>query len=252
VDEASPPGHRTKKGGGSTPSAEKGAAADRGGKPRERGLLTPEAIIEAASRIADVGGIDAVSIRRVAAALDARPMSLYIHFDSKDELMEAVAEKALGDMLLEAPLPRDWREALSVIGRTTYATFVSRPWLITVLAQRPVMGASAEAHAEQFAKAVEGLPYKQAELWWFIGAMNDYIVGHSLRAITAPGSQLAVQGFGREKATTSPELAALPDYLRSRDSIERFEFGLKLVLDGIEQRYVGGDRTAREEGPPRG
>ncbi len=58
-----------------------------GGQAKKRRRLSPEAITEAAIRLADAEGLEAVSIRRVAAELDARAMSLYDHFASKRELL---------------------------------------------------------------------------------------------------------------------------------------------------------------------
>lgn len=238
MDEGSPP--RRQSGGGEPPSSKKTLRRGKRSQPRSRGLLSAEAITEAAFQIADADGIEAVSIRRVAAALDARPMSLYIHFESKDDLVGAMAEQALVGLLVDAPMPDDWREGLSMIARKMYAALTSHPWLITIFSQRPVFGPNAARQAEQFKSAVAALAYEEGELWWFCGAINDYVLGHSLRAMTAPGAaQLADRDIGEEATVEFPELAALPDYLRSRDSIERFEFGLKLLLDGIEQRYQG-------------
>ena len=210
---------------------------------RSASELSASKIVEAAIEIADSQGLESVSIRRIARALDARPMSIYNHISNKDEILELMAEKAIDEVLAESPLPRDWREALSTIARMMYATYIAHPWLVTIFSQRPIIGPNAAKHAEQFVIAVDELPYKKEELWWFVGAMNDYVLGHSLRAVTAPPSvQLADPGPGEEEMP-SAELESLPDYLRTRASIERFEFGMKLVLDGIWLRYVGGDEA---------
>ena len=85
------------------------------GKARQR-RLTPETIVAAAIDIADAEGLDAVSIRRVAAKLDARPMSLYGHISSKDDLLASMADRVTEEMLVRKPLPEDWREAIALVG----------------------------------------------------------------------------------------------------------------------------------------
>jgi AcrR family transcriptional regulator len=63
--------------------------------PKEhRELPAREAIVAAATGLADTHGLDAVSVRRVAAALNTRPMDLYRHFARKDELIDLMADEA--------------------------------------------------------------------------------------------------------------------------------------------------------------
>ena len=78
--------------------------------------------------IADAEGLDALSMRRVAADLGVAPMSLYRHVPGKDELVALMVERALG----EPPACRtgqDWRDALAGLGPAAAATDTCRhPW----------------------------------------------------------------------------------------------------------------------------
>src|SRR5689334_12005507 len=123
--------------------------------PRAR--LSTQAVVETAIALADVDGLDAVSIRRVAAILDVRPMSLYTHIASKDELFALMANELIGTVIVDGPLPEDWREALSLIAHKTFRMFASHPWLLALLARRPRHGPNAAAQAKQLARAVESL-----------------------------------------------------------------------------------------------
>ena len=203
-------------------------------RSKGRGVLTPEAIIDAAIRIADAEGLDALSIRRVGAELNARAMSLYHHFDSKADLLGAMANEVVAEVLLEGPVPADWREALSKIARRLYATLVGHPWLVFVLPKRPRFGPNEAKQAEQLALAMASVDLEPAEVWTLVGTVNDYVLGHSLRAALAPkGVDLEEPIRGRD--LVDQELAALPDWLRTRASLERFESGLKIVLNGVER-----------------
>src|SRR6188472_3619062 len=94
------------------------------------GGLNRAAIVRAAIAIADAEGLDAVSIRRVAAVLDARPMSLYTHVASKDDLVDLMVDEAIADVLLPEPLPTDWREAMRAIAAQSYRAFRAHPWAL--------------------------------------------------------------------------------------------------------------------------
>jgi AcrR family transcriptional regulator len=207
-----------------------------GGKGRHRRALTPEAITEAAIRIADAEGLDAVSIRRIAAEIDARPMSLYDHFSSKDALLAAMADEVVSEVLVDPPLPDDWRQAMTAISRQLYGMLVRHRWLLAVTSKQPRFGPNSEKQAAQLAEAMSGLSLDSAEMWILVGTINDYVLGHSLRAISIPGPEELEDVIAETAIDASPELASLPDYLRTRASIDRFEAGLAAVLDGIEQR----------------
>jgi AcrR family transcriptional regulator len=205
--------------------------------PRRRPLES-EAIVTTAIRIADAEGLEAVSIRRVAAELDARPMSLYDHIANKEALLSSMADEVVKEVLVEPPLPEAWRDALTVISRLLYRTLVSHPWLVSVFSTQPRFGPSSEKQATQLAQAMSGLSLESADLWILVGTVNDYVLGHSLRAVSIPKPK-DLEGVIAEPAIEAvPELASLPDYLQTRDSVERFEAGLKAVLDGVERQIL--------------
>src|SRR3954469_18221423 len=82
-------------------------------EPRSRGLSRRE-IVQAALKIADEEGLAEVSIRRIARELRSGAMSLYHYFQSRDELLELMAETVAEEMLVP-DLPADWRPALRAI-----------------------------------------------------------------------------------------------------------------------------------------
>lgn len=210
------------------------------GRPKGggRGRLTPEAIRDAAIAIADAEGLDAVSIRRVAGELGARPMSIYDHFDNKADLLVAMGDKVVEDALVEEPLPAAWREALATIARHLYAMLVNHPWLVSVSGQQPRFGPNSVRQAKQQASALEGLELGEDELWAVLGTVNDYVLGHSLRVARLASDAALKDAIPKSDMAEMPELASLRDYLRTRATVERFEFGLQTVLDGIERRYA--------------
>jgi AcrR family transcriptional regulator len=220
-------------------------STSRGG--RSAGLST-QAIVAAAVAVADKDGLDAVSIRRVAALLGVRPMSLYTHISSKDELLDLMANELVGLMLVEPPPEGGWRTQLTALARRAHATFVAHPWVLAAFARRPRPGPNASLHAKQMARAVARLGLAPTDMWALLGIVDDYVLGHALR--------VATRGVGRDidaSMTTSdlaelPELAALPEVVLARDTADSFETGLQTVLDGVEKRFVSATADAATDG----
>ncbi|HEV7774443.1 MAG TPA: TetR/AcrR family transcriptional regulator [Conexibacter sp.] len=207
-----------------------------------RGGLSAQAIVDTAIALADVDGLDAVSIRRVAAILEVRPMSLYTHIASKDELLAMMANELIGSVIVEEPLPNEWREALSLIMHNSFRMFASHPWLLALLARRPRHGPNAARQAKQFAQAVESLRLPPDEMWTALSIVNDYVVGHAMRVATTGSTSDLVDSLRAEDRAALPEVAALARTEETRLAGEVFELGLQAVLDGVELRFVNGRR----------
>jgi AcrR family transcriptional regulator len=205
-----------------------------------RGGLSTQAIVDTAIAIADVDGLDAVSIRRVAAILEVRPMSLYTHIVSKDELLSLMANELMGTLIVEPPLPDDWREALSLIAHRCFRMYASHPWLLALLARRPRPGPNVTRQAKQLARAVESLRLPPDEMWTLLSIFNDYILGHALRVATTGVTNDFVENLSERDRAELPEVSALVRTEETRRSGEVFELGLQVVLDGVERRFVSG------------
>lgn len=210
------------------------------GESKGRGSLGREAIVAAAIEIADSEGLEAVSIRGVAGALGARPMSLYDHIGNKNELLWAMADQVNTEVLIAGGLPPGWRPAVTAIAHRTYVTFIRHPWIPILFGRRPVWGPTAIEVTEQAAEALREMPVAQEQRWLFFGTVNDYVLGHSLRAIAGPHPGTFGELLSEAELKEWPELASLPASLRSRATLERFELGLEIVLDGIERQFGQG------------
>lgn len=165
-------------------------------------------------------------------------MSLYDHFASKRELLAAMADEVVGEMLVSQPLPEAWREAVAVSARTMYAAYASHPWALFAAAERVDPGPNGVKMAKQMAQALATLPLEHGDVWQVQGIVNDYVIGYSFRNVGTVSAEDMEAAIAASDVAEFPELAALPDNLRNRSSIERFELGLQTVLDGIERRFL--------------
>jgi len=199
------------------------------------GALTRTTIVRAAIEIADRDGLDAVSIRRVAAKLGARPMSLYTHIASKDDLLDLMLNEVVAEALVPEPLPDAWREALREIARYSYRAFVAHPWTLEAFGRGARVGPNVLRHAEESAAAVAPLALEPEDAWRVLGIVDDYTLGCAVR--TATFGQTAVEErFPVVDPGEHPELARM-GYPTVMEAPDAFEIGLETVLDGVERRF---------------
>jgi AcrR family transcriptional regulator len=214
--------------------------------PERRPRLTREAVVEAAMQLADAEGLGAVSIRRVAAQLGARTMSLYTYIARKEDLLDLMADEVAGEVLIEGSLPADWRKAITLIARREREVARRHPWMVELLGRQPRFGPNALRHAEQTAAALSGLRLSALAAWQVATAVDHLVLGqvvfdatqlHGTAAVER--SERLVQYF-RELSRTGdfPHLAPLlADGVPTEDS---FEQGLGWLLDGIALQHGGG------------
>src|SRR5215510_3574422 len=97
-------------------------------------------IVDAAVRVADTEGLDAVAMGRVAAGLGAGPMSLYRHVSSKEELLRLMVDAAWGDSPGPLVLGETWRDGLSRWAWAMRAAIRRHPWAIRIpISGLPIM-----------------------------------------------------------------------------------------------------------------
>ncbi len=211
-------------------------AGDRG-----RGL-TRGAIVAAAVSIADREGLAAVSIRRVAGELGIRPMSIYTHVASKDDLIDLMLDEVIADVLVPEPLPEDWREAMRQIAHRSHAAFVAHTWTLEAVGQRPRFGPNTLRHVEQTmaAAARTGLEREQAAT--ILSVVDEYTLGHAMRVLLIPDDDAFAEGVERVLASVDPaefrhlSQATARTVLGARDGA--FEAGLEALLDGFERTLL--------------
>ncbi|RFC76030.1 TetR/AcrR family transcriptional regulator C-terminal domain-containing protein [Streptomyces sp. AcE210] len=206
-------------------------------RPRKP-LLSRDRIVTAALSLVDAEGLAAVSTRRLAAELGVSGPSLYNHFRTKDQILEAVADSvsARVDLSMFDPADgRDWRTSLHDWAVSYRAALLEHPNIVPVLAQGPGRRPAGLRLADAvFGSMVDaGWPPAQATS---IGALMRYFV---------TGSALGSFAGGFVDDETAYDPADYPHLgqahlLADRQELidERaFETGLRALLDGLAQQY---------------
>jgi AcrR family transcriptional regulator len=112
-------------------------------------------VIEAAMAIADARGLDAVTIRAVAARLGAGAMSLYSYVPDKQALIYDMVEQVSAELVLPPEPSGDWRTDLRLLARQQRAMLHRHPWLIAALSHRQPLGPTTLAYLEYTLAALE-------------------------------------------------------------------------------------------------
>lgn len=215
--------------------------------------LTAEEVVSAAIAIADAEGLAALSIRGVAAKVGVPVMSLYRYVRSKDELLERMADAALGEEPLQDPPPSGWRAQLELATRSEWRTFRRHPWLARVVClTRPQPLPNALAFANWVMRALEGLGLTAVEKMHVHLVLHSYVQGLAanleLEAEAASQSGMSEQDWMRAHEDGFARLAAsgrLPHFAKllaglsdgfDLDFDELFEVGLRIWLDGLEAK----------------
>ncbi|MFC8571329.1 TetR/AcrR family transcriptional regulator [Streptomyces sp. NPDC057245] len=129
---------------------------DRPEPPARPVPLDRERIVATAVALADEGGLEAVSLRKVAGRLNAGPMRLYGYISTKEELFDLMVDEAYAEILPEEQ-PADWREALRLLAHRTRQAALRHEWLADLLGRRPALGPNGLAVTEATLAALDGL-----------------------------------------------------------------------------------------------
>ena len=211
-------------------------------RPEPRAPLNRERVLRAAIDVADDGGIDSLTMRKLGHRLGVEAMSLYNHVTNKDDILDGMIDLVVSEIDLPS-FGVDWREAMRRRATSARDVFSRHPWASVLIDSRESSG-----------------PARLRYFDWVIGTLRQ--AGFSLELAVRAFSLLDsyFYGFGRQQLNLSsggdaaPEemaeafLQSVPaaqypyltemitDYAMRVGYDERadFQFGLSLILDGLQ------------------
>jgi len=197
-------------------------------------FLSRETIAATAIAIADKEGFASVSMRRIALELGVGTMSLYHYVKTKADLIAAMDDALMGEILLPS-VPENWRKALTEIALRTRAVFLRHAWALSSMLTAPP-GINAMRHMEQCLQALAGTGMTAREKFTLLAIIDDFVFGYALREgandpamdFSFAKSQLNTGAFPRlVEVFGKGRLPAIPD---------RFQKGLRVLLDSVSDR----------------
>lgn len=201
-------------------------------KPREyRNFLSVEAIIAEARAIADVDGLESVSMRVLADRLGCTPRALYRHVAGKDEVLELLADSALGD-IPDARTDVAWQESLLDFFVAMREKLVASPAVATIVAQQAVAGPQFHRHANHLVGMLLHAGFDADTAADAVVALAYYTLGASL-----PGTGQRLQDTYRVRdidAAKLPALAHIAGQFKADSAEHRFRSSLRRLIGAYE------------------
>src|SRR6266550_6352913 len=93
--------------------------------------LTRDRVLEAAIRLADEGGIESLTMRKLARELGVEAMSLYNHVANKGDLVDGIVELVVGE--IDLPATADWETAIRECAISAHDAFLRHPWACSLV-----------------------------------------------------------------------------------------------------------------------
>ncbi len=216
-------------------------------RPRApRGHLSKERVFRAAVDLADSGGLESLTMRKLADKLGVGAMSLYYYVPNKDELITGMVDVVFGEIELP-PTDTDWKTAMRQRAISTHEALQRHPWAVGLMESRTTPGpASLRLHNAVLGVLREaGFSVEQTIQAYSV--QDAYIYGFALQERSLP-FESAEESTAVAEATTQQvsDLANAFPYLAEvvaghvatvgYDFTAAFEYGLDLILDALEER----------------
>jgi AcrR family transcriptional regulator len=206
--------------------------------------LSRELIVRTAVELADEAGLEAVSLRKVAGALDVGPMRLYGYIATKDELLDLMVDAVHAEV---RPAGDGWREVLRSVAELTRQAVHRHEWFADLIGGRPQLGPNALARGEAVLAALDGIdldlvmPVVTAVDAYVIGAVRREIAERRAERTSGMDHRQWQVTFGPylERTFATGRFPALEKVVRDAahlDADQTFRIGLDFLLDGISSK----------------
>jgi AcrR family transcriptional regulator len=197
------------------------------GSPRTRPAkpaLSQESIVAAALALVDELGSDAVTMRRVATAVDTAPASLYVYVADRNELMALAHDLAVAGIDLPTDADGDWRARLELLIQRVVNALSAHADIASIGRTNLTTGPNSLRIIEEILRLLRLGGVADTACAWAVDLFGQYIASSALEHATQPPA-LPTEGY--------PTIRALAPLLASGDSTSRGAWKLRVIIDGI-------------------
>ncbi len=204
--------------------------------------LTAERVIEGAVALADAIGIEAFTIRKLADAIDVKPMTIYYHVPSKEAIIDGMVDYVFTQIELP-PEDLDWRSAIKVRSRSMRQVLARHPWASPLMESRTNPGMATLLHHDAVLGCFRRADFSLALSGHAFAVIDAYLYGFALQEASLPatgGEEMAELAGSMAEQMPADMLPNLTEFTVGHvlqpgyDFGNEFEFGLNLILDGLE------------------
>ncbi|MEZ5343336.1 MAG: TetR/AcrR family transcriptional regulator [Acidimicrobiales bacterium] len=203
--------------------------------------LTADRVLDGAMALADQIGIEAFTIRKLAEALETKPMSIYYHLASKEAIIDGMVDRVFAE-IAKPPLDVAWDDAIRVRCDSALKALVRHPWAAPLMESRTNPGPETLSHHDAVLGCLAAAGFTTELTAHAYALIDSYVYGFALQLTNLPATggvemQELVEMMSVHLAPY-PHLAGFtaahvlqPGY----DFAAEFGFGLNLILDGLSR-----------------
>ncbi len=205
-----------------------------------RAPLSRERILRAAIELADEDGIEALTMRRLGRQLGVEAMSLYNHVTDKDDLLDGMVELITTEFEVPTGIP-DWKSSIRRSTVSAREVLRRHPWASSVIESRVRSGPGRLQLLDSTIGVLSGAGFPMPVVIRTLMALDSHTYGFALQeqawpfpVETAPEMATALAA---DLPAEYPNMAAMVAFVATTrpGTILEFEFGLDLLLDGLER-----------------
>ncbi len=211
------------------------------GTTSRRPRLTAERVLTGALTLADEIGIDDLTIRRLADALDVKPMTIYHHVANKEAIIDGMVDLVFAEIELPDPnLP--WKEAARHRCASARVVLARHRWAAPYMESRTSPGHATLTHHDAMLGCLRrGMSIEMTAHAYAV--LDAFVFGFALQEATLPatgGAEMAELAAGMVEYFPADQYPHLAEFTAEHvlqpgyDFTKEFDFGLDLILDGLE------------------
>jgi AcrR family transcriptional regulator len=209
-----------------------------------RAPLTRDRAVQVAVALADAGGIESLSMRKLARELGVEAMSLYYHVKSKEDILDGMVDIVFSEIELPSA-GAEWKTAMRERAESTRSVLKRHPWAISLMDSRTTPGAETLKHLDTVIGCLSDAGFSIPMAAHAMSLLDSYVRGFAQQEASLPLDAsgdigAATEGIMEQQHMMSdafPHLSEMavklvlqPGYAYGNE----FEFGLRVILDGIE------------------
>lgn len=226
----------------------------------DRPPLTRRRVVEASLRLVDEHGLEALTFRKLATELGTSPMAPYSYVRNKEELLDLMLDLVLGEIDLSAPRGSDWAGRLRAMFRSYHSVLAAHPGIAGVYRERVKIGPNGLRAIDHALSVLREAGFTRAGTVNAFFALFNYTIGFEQIGEVDPAGdgptheddqgdvhQIVRAFFSALPPEEIPNIVALAPYLTGPKRGRRFEYGLDLILAGLQAKQAARakGRTAR-------
>jgi AcrR family transcriptional regulator len=199
-------------------------------------------VLQAGLAVLRTRGIDAVTMRAVAAELDTGAASLYVYVANREQLLNEMFDLVVGEVDLgEEPDPERWREQLEDLLTRILETMERHHGIARIPLANVPTGPNSAALAEQVIRVLRAGGIDDRSIAWFIDIVFLFVNATAYE--TSIYAEAGIdeervdedlrEAFGQLDVSRYPTFFSMLSLLTSGSGEERFKFGLRLLIEGL-------------------